>query len=159
MGPLELQLYRELAIQMVRQCAEQSRQAADPSLLDLEWRRRWFDLTYEDWTTTQRVELGGLTPAEAILDERDHLGEETPEPSASHVELYTDLPQAEDVGERIEVGDHELVSPGLTDFLGSLERGGERAEAHPDAGPPSSPADQARWRDFCDRHLDGWLEA
>jgi hypothetical protein len=157
MGPLELQLYRELAIQMVRLCARQLRPEEGGAQMDEAQRRQWFDLAYEDWMSTPRDELGGLTAAEAIDDERMRLP--WPEPSEpgtpQHVELYTDLPQAEDVSERIELADHELVSP-AADLLATPESGHGRAEPEPPASP--SPADAARWRAFYDRYLADWAE-
>ena len=159
MGPLELQLYRELAIQMVGLCARQLRREEGEAQLDEAQRRQWFDLTYADWMSTPKAELGGLTPAEAIDDERTRLPWPEPsEPGApQHVELYTDLPQAEDVSERIEFTDRELVSP-AADILATLERDHGRAEPDPEPGASSYASDAARWRAFYDRYLADWAE-
>jgi hypothetical protein len=157
MGPLELQLNRELAIQMVRLCAQQLRQEEGEAQMDEAQRRQWFDVMYADWMSTPKEELGGLTPAEAIDDERTRLPwPEANKPGATqHVELYTDLPQAEDVSERIELADHELVSP-AADRLATPEGGAERAE--PEAAAPPAALDAARWLAFYDRYLADWAE-
>jgi len=154
MSPLELQLYRELAIHLVRLCAQRPWRDDGAGLPDLSWYRHWFDRAYNDWVSTPRAELGGRTPREAILDEQRRRASRAPvEPGLAepqYVELYTDLPQAEDVTERIALGEPDLLEPTMTE-------------------PPSAPswepatsrsaADEARWRAFCDRFLAGWLDA
>lgn len=166
MSPLELQLYRELAIQMVRLCAERLQQdgAAEPP--DLNWYHRWFDLTFDAWLSTPRTELGGRTPGEALRDEQAQLaGCAVSEPGGAepqYIELYTDLPQAEEVTERIELGDPDGRPPTMSEPLDAPARGPDRGEAAGQPGPAPaasrSAADEVRWRAFYDRFLAGWLD-
>ena len=152
MGPLELQLYRELAIQMVRACAR-LHQTDGGQLGDLEQYRIQFDEMYDRWMTTQRPELGDQTPVQAILWERQELADELGHAegdATQRVELYTDLPQAEDVNEPI-----ECDSPGgrggtVADLAPACERLTERGDG----------ADRlnANWRAFCDRYLSDWFD-
>jgi hypothetical protein len=125
----------------------------------LSWYRHWFDRAYDDWVSTPRAELGGRTPADAILDEqRRRAGRAPVEPGLAepqYVELYTDLPQAEDVTERIALGEPELLDPILPDPSSAAERGAPE----PERATSRSAADEARWRAFCDRFLAGWLDA
>lgn len=163
MGPLELQLYRELAIQMVHMCSRYHQALGYQQEADLAWYRLGFERLYEEWLTTTRVELGGLTPAEAIHNERKRPVWAGPDDSAplQRVELYTDLPQAEDVTDRIEVeppsdGATDLAAPTTAPWLSQSERA--PAPDRVDNGRPHSPTDEARWRAFYDRYLRGWLD-
>jgi hypothetical protein len=147
MGPFELQLMRELAIHMVRTCARQVHAREARHEVDLASYRAWFDRTYDDWAATPRAELNGLTPTETISEERARLWRQPPVPSASapgHIELYTDLPQADDAADQFG-GDAAKPATLLPDLAARAEKIADQA-------------DEARWRAFYDRHLRNLLD-
>jgi hypothetical protein len=176
MGPLELQLHRELAIQMVRSCAHFLQDSPAGRRYDAEEQRAWFERTYQDWATTPRAELDGRTPAEAIREERWHLSQSghLAAAPARRVELYTDLPQAEDVTDCIELESDEIASPVLPEPAALAAEADLGAEAgddgivatvpDDDGLPPAeemarlSPAEEARWRAFRHHYLRDWTD-
>jgi hypothetical protein len=140
---------RELAIDLVRQCAERVLRDGDAAPDTARWYRRWFDGEYERWLHTPRPELGGVAPLTAIADERSRLGIAGggPNGTPNSLELYTDLPQLEpwpDAANR----DAALAPPWSA----------EPAMAPPDQAASPSAVDEARWQRFCADHLAGWLE-
>jgi hypothetical protein len=150
MGPLELQLNRELAVQMVRECARLL-QVTDTAHGNNVWFERWFERLHADWSCTPRAELGGLTPTQAIERERARLRQagHPDEPSvAQRIEVYTDLPQ----------GDFAATSMGEATLLEepSEVRREPGDEVHAGVDEAVAAVDRARWRAFCQQHL-GWL--
>lgn len=164
MGPLELQLCRDLAIDMVRIHAREvafiDRQNPD----QVAYLRALFTETYLTWATTPRPDLGNRTPIEAIQDERRSSGQ----PLTTHgstpirrVELYTDLPQAEDETDCIELEGEEITSSTPADptsrRFGNLKLD-ERTETDSPPLPDEEravfrPVDDARWWAFVHRYL------
>lgn len=144
MGPIELQLYRELAVEIVRASVSYLR-AQDDEPYDLDLHRAWFDQVYEEWASTPRSELAGRTPAEAIREERarrGHRGALDPA-RTTQMEFYTDLPRPGAQNLDDENGDESLLP----------------VEAEmPDGDAPLSAEEQARWDGFRERYLRGWLD-
>jgi hypothetical protein len=93
MGPIELQLCRELAIYLVRACTQFDAGAAN----DLAALQAQFERWTDQWLSLSRVELDGLSPEQVILAERLNRGHSPDGQWAApvlRVELYTDLPEA-----------------------------------------------------------------
>ncbi|MCC6626326.1 MAG: hypothetical protein IT340_02870 [Chloroflexi bacterium] len=158
MGSLELQLMRELAIDLVRQCAERVLREGSEAPADLAWYRQWFADQYERWLVTPRPALSGRTPLNAIADERHRLGIGPADLSdvPQQIELYTDLPQIEHWGEPAATAGAASSSLAPGDALPARWTA-DPAEHLADRGAASS-ADDARWQRFCEQHLAGWLE-
>jgi hypothetical protein len=161
MGPNELQLLREFAIECVRGCAEGVLHGEADAATDITWYRAWFEHRYDDWASRSRQELDGRTPAQVMLDERRSLagGRELLALPPQQLELYTDLPAEDHADITLSLDDTQTADVADGPSVPWLEQshGATTLDDDRTAGRRGLP--DATWSAFCNRYLADWFDA